>query len=70
MDTIRANPAAILALIQQRDELLETLKRIAHAAECRDNTMGDACRLIAVKAELASAAAHSRAAIAKAEAQS
>lgn len=71
LDYIEHHPKRIEAdkVRQQRDELLEALKRLADAAECRDNTMGDACRLIAVKAELASAAAHSRAAIAKAEAR-
>ena len=39
------------------------LERLSFAAECRDNTMSDACRLIEVKAELASANQQARAAI-------
>lgn len=47
------------------NKLLAALERLALAAECRDSTMGDACNLIAVKAELAAAARHARATIAK-----
>ena len=56
----------IIALKKQRDELLEALTRLEFAAQCRDNTSGDPCRLMVVKAELAEAAAQARAAIAKA----
>lgn len=35
--------------------LMAALERLSFAAECRDNTMGDQCRLIEVKAELAAA---------------
>lgn len=61
-------PSEVQRLKEQRDELLAALKRIESAAECRDNTMGDAIRLLAVKAELAAAAMQARDAIAKAEA--
>ena len=52
-------------------DLLTALQRLTLAAERREYTMGDACNLIAVKAELAAAARHARATIAKiTEAQS
>lgn len=54
------------AIRDQRDILLAALDRLAFAAECRDNTTGDQCRLIEVRAELAAAAANARAAIAAA----
>jgi len=44
-------------------ELRKALERLSFAAECRDNTMGDPVRLIAVKAELADAAKQARAAL-------
>lgn len=65
-----ANPAAMLEFISQYEELLAALKQITDAADCRDNTMGDACRLITVKADLASAAKNAREVIAKVESQS
>ena len=40
---------------RQRDELLAALERLSFAAMCRDSTMGDPCRLIEVRAELAAA---------------
>lgn len=43
--------------------LLDALERIEFAAQCRDNTMGDQCRLIDVKAGLASAAVLARSAM-------
>ena len=60
--TARANARLIAAA----PDLMEAIVRLEFAAQCRDNTMGDPCRLIAVKAELAAAAAQARAAIAKA----
>ena len=42
-------------LEKQRDELLAALERLSFAAMCRDSTMGDPCRLIEVRAELAAA---------------
>ena len=42
-------------LTKQRDELLAALERLSFAAMCRDSTMGDPCRLIEVRAELAAA---------------
>lgn len=54
------------SLIAAAPDLMEAIVRLEFAAQCRDNTMGDPCRLIAVKAELAAAAAQARAAIAKA----
>ena len=48
---------------QQHSQLLEALTRLEFAAQCRDNTLGDPCRLLEVKAELAEAAAQARAAI-------
>ncbi len=61
--------AANARLIAAAPDLLAALERLSFAAECRDNTMGDACRLIEVKAELASANQQARAAIAKATGQ-
>ena len=52
----------------QRDTLLAALRRLESAAQCRDNTMGDQCRLIEVKAELANAAKNAREAIKQVEA--
>lgn len=52
--------------MRNTNELLAALERMALAAECRDNTAGDPIRLIEVKAELAAAARHARAAIARA----
>ena len=46
-------------------DLLTALQRLTLAAERREYTMGDACNLIAVKAELADAARQARAAIAR-----
>lgn len=45
-------------------DLLTALQRLTLAAERREYTMGDACNLIAVKAELAAAAAEARKVIA------
>lgn len=53
-------------LVTSAPELLEALTRLEFAAQCRDNTLGDPCRLLEVKAELAEAAAQARATIAKA----
>ena len=53
-------------LITAAPDLLEALQRLAFASECRDNTSGDAARLIEVKAELAAAAKQARIEIAKA----
>lgn len=55
---------AIEGLLAQRDELAIELKRLIFAAECRDNTTGDPCRLIEVKAELVAANEQARAALA------
>ena len=60
------NSAYNARLIAAAPDLMEAIVRLEFAAQCRDNTMGDPCRLIAVKAELAAAAAQARAAIAKA----
>jgi hypothetical protein len=50
-------------------DLLRALKRLSFAAMCRDNTMGDPCRLLEVKAELAAANVQAEEAIARAERQ-
>lgn len=60
------HPKYLEEITKQRDELLAALDRLAFAAECRDNTTGDQCRLIEVRAELAAAAANARAVIAAA----
>lgn len=49
--------------------MLDALKRLAFAAECRDNTAGDPIRLICVKAELAEAARHANLIIHEADRQ-
>lgn len=46
-------------------DLCAALDRLARAAECREYTMGDPCRLIEVKAELEAAAKAARAILAK-----
>lgn len=53
-----------------KEELLAALKRLSLAASCRENTMGDPCRLFEVKAELAAANQQAIATIEKAEAWS
>lgn len=53
-------------LIAERDQLLEAIKRLSFAAMARDNTMGDACALLAAQAALRDANQQARAAIAKA----
>lgn len=53
-------------LIAAAPELLEALKRLTFAAECRDNTSGDPIRLIQVKSELIAASDQAREAIEKA----
>ena len=58
--------AEINALRLQRYELLTALERLSFAAACRDNTMGDPCRLIEVTGELNAAAEEARAVIAEA----
>ena len=60
-------PAASLRLAAAAPDLLASLERLSFAAECRDNTMGDACRLFEVKAELAAANRQAIAAINKAK---
>lgn len=52
----QANPESrLIELEKQRDNLLAALERLSFAALCRDSTMGDQCRLIEVRAELAAA---------------
>lgn len=46
--------------------LVAALDRLIFAAQCRDNTCGDPCRLIEVKAELAAAAGNAQAALSSA----
>jgi len=55
-----------LRLIAAAPELLAPLDRLATAAANRDNTMGDPCRLIECKGELANAVKQARAVIDKA----
>ncbi len=51
-----ANSAQELRRLQAlNQELLASLSRLSFAAMCRDNTSGDPCRLIEVKAELQAA---------------
>lgn len=50
-----------------RAELVEALRVMVDAAACRENTMGDPCRLIEVQAELRSAVANARALLARAD---
>lgn len=51
-------------------ELLAALNRLEMAARHRDTAMGDVCRLLDVKAELAAAAKHAREIIAQVEGRS
>lgn len=51
-------------------DVLSALRRLEMAARHRDNTSGDVCRLLDVKAELAAAAKHAREIIAQAEGRS
>jgi hypothetical protein len=60
------NAKFILRACNNYDDLLAALERLSVAAMCRDNTMGDQCRLIEVKAELAAANTQAIAALAKA----
>jgi hypothetical protein len=53
-------------LIAAAPELLAALRALTTAAEHRDNTMGDPCRLLECKANLESAAKNARNIIAKA----
>jgi hypothetical protein len=57
----RATGAQNVTLKAQNKLLLEAVDRLTFAAMCRENTMGDPCRLIEVKAELSDAAEHGRA---------
>lgn len=75
IEALEALPIDLNALVKwhteleaQRDTLLAALRRLESAAQCRDNTMGDQCRLIEVKAELANAAKKAREAIKQVEA--
>ena len=52
--------------MEQRDQLLAAIKRLASAAQNRENTMGDPCALLAAQAELRDATKVARAAIAAA----
>jgi hypothetical protein len=54
------------ALIGAAPDLLKALERLSFAAMCRDNVMGDPCRLLDAKAELAAANQQACAAVAKA----
>jgi hypothetical protein len=59
------NPAErIQELEQQRDALLDAIKRLSFAAACRDNTMGDPIRAMEVRAELMAANKRAREVIA------
>lgn len=53
------------AIPKAQDDLLAVLERLAWAAACRENTMGDPCRLLEVQAELREAAASARETIAR-----
>ena len=55
----------IVSLRKQRDNLLAELERLSFAALCRDSTIGDQCRLIEVRAELAAANKQAMEAIAR-----
>ena len=64
-ETLNALQKRCDEMLKQRDELLSSLDRLMFAADCRDSTTGDQCRLMQVKAELAAASASSRSVIAK-----
>jgi hypothetical protein len=57
-------------LIAAAPDLLDALDRLIFAAQSRDITMGCPINLMTVKAELAAAAKHARAVIAKAKGES
>ena len=63
----RAESLANAVLIAQAPALLAALERLCFAAECRDNTMGDPCRLLEVKAALLAASQEARDVIAAAK---
>lgn len=52
---VECHQAHIVEVERQRDELLAALERLSFAAARRDNTIGDQCNLIEVRAELAAA---------------
>lgn len=56
------------AMASRDEQLLAALKRLSAAALARDATMGDPCRLLEVRAELADANRQAMAAIADAAA--
>lgn len=54
-ELIEQAAAELRRLHTLNQELLVSLSRLSFAAMCRDNTSGDPCRLIEVKAELQAA---------------
>ena len=54
-ELIEQTAAELRHLQALNQELLASLSRLSFAAMCRDNTLGDPCRLIEVKAELQAA---------------
>lgn len=64
-----AEAEANARLIAAAPDLLEALQNLAEAAEHRDNTLGDPCRLFECKARLEETARKARITIAKATGQ-
>ena len=62
-----ATQEAYARLFTRSPDLLEALRRLATAAQNRDNSIGDPCRMLEAKEELLVAARHAREVIERTE---